>query len=154
MGTTPGGELGGTWAAPTVDATHSGSAHAARSTQAAIEAETDEATYVSPNRVRNSPGVIKAYLKIDTAGLLVANSYNITSVTDTGVGDRTIVFNTDFSNANYAAVATNTDNIASGEQHPRFLSPAVGTIRLVMTKTVSTFDLVDVASDQMFAGDQ
>lgn len=28
VGTTPGGELGGTWAAPTVDPTHSGSAHA------------------------------------------------------------------------------------------------------------------------------
>lgn len=27
VGATPGGELGGTWAAPTVDATHSGSAH-------------------------------------------------------------------------------------------------------------------------------
>lgn len=28
VGTTPGGELGGTWASPTVDATHSGSTHA------------------------------------------------------------------------------------------------------------------------------
>lgn len=28
VGTTPGGELGGTWGSPTVDATHSGSAHA------------------------------------------------------------------------------------------------------------------------------
>ena len=27
VGTTPGGELGGTWVSPTVDATHSGSAH-------------------------------------------------------------------------------------------------------------------------------
>lgn len=27
VGTTPGGELGGTWASPTIDATHSGSAH-------------------------------------------------------------------------------------------------------------------------------
>lgn len=27
VGTSPGGELGGTWASPTVDATHSGSAH-------------------------------------------------------------------------------------------------------------------------------
>lgn len=36
VGTTPGGELGGTWASPTVDATHSGSTHAA--TQAAAEA--------------------------------------------------------------------------------------------------------------------
>lgn len=29
VGTTPGGELGGTWASPTVDATHSGSTHSA-----------------------------------------------------------------------------------------------------------------------------
>ena len=36
VGATPGGELGGTWGAPTVDATHSGSTHAA--TQAAAEA--------------------------------------------------------------------------------------------------------------------
>lgn len=36
VGATPGGELGGTWAAPTVDAAHSGSTHAA--TQAAAEA--------------------------------------------------------------------------------------------------------------------
>ena len=31
VGTTPGGELGGTWASPTVDAVHSGSAHHAQS---------------------------------------------------------------------------------------------------------------------------
>lgn len=36
VGATPGGELGGTWASPTVDASHSGSTHAA--TQAAAEA--------------------------------------------------------------------------------------------------------------------
>ena len=36
VGTTPGGELGGTWAAPTVDATHAGSSHA--DVQAAAEA--------------------------------------------------------------------------------------------------------------------
>jgi len=36
VGTSPGGELGGTWASPTVDATHSGSTHAA--VQAAAEA--------------------------------------------------------------------------------------------------------------------
>jgi hypothetical protein len=35
-GTTPQGELGGTWGSPTVDTTHSGSSHAA--TQAAAEA--------------------------------------------------------------------------------------------------------------------
>ena len=36
VGTAPGGELGGTWASPTVDSSHAGSTHAA--TQAAAEA--------------------------------------------------------------------------------------------------------------------
>lgn len=36
VGLTPGGELGGTWAAPTVDATHSGSAHLALATNAIV----------------------------------------------------------------------------------------------------------------------
>ena len=36
VGTTPGGELGGTWSSPTVDATHSGSAHIALSTATPI----------------------------------------------------------------------------------------------------------------------
>lgn len=34
VGTTPGGELGGTWGSPTVDATHSGSSHAGIQTAA------------------------------------------------------------------------------------------------------------------------
>lgn len=41
VGTTPGGELGNTWASPTVDASHSGSTHAA--TQAAAEATASSA---------------------------------------------------------------------------------------------------------------
>lgn len=37
VGTSPGGELGGTWASPTVDATHSGSAHASAMQEALLE---------------------------------------------------------------------------------------------------------------------
>ena len=39
VGTAPGGELGGTWAAPTVDATHSGSAHHTRGHDPALAAD-------------------------------------------------------------------------------------------------------------------
>lgn len=41
VGTTPGGELGGTWAFPTVDATHSGSAHTDFIAKAIIDAKGD-----------------------------------------------------------------------------------------------------------------
>lgn len=44
VGTTPGGELGGTWASPTVDTTHSGSSHA--DVQAAAEAASIAKTIV------------------------------------------------------------------------------------------------------------
>jgi len=43
VGTTPGGELGGTWASPTVDATHSGSAHLALGSTSSTAAAGDHA---------------------------------------------------------------------------------------------------------------
>lgn len=47
VGATPGGELGGTWAAPTVDALHSGSTHAAIQAAAQAAAEATAATNLS-----------------------------------------------------------------------------------------------------------
>jgi hypothetical protein len=47
-GTTPGGELGGTWASPTVDATHSGSTHsAATDTHIADTSDAHDASAIS-----------------------------------------------------------------------------------------------------------
>ena len=48
VGTTPGGELGGTWGSPTVDATHSGSTHsAATDTHIADTADAHDASAIS-----------------------------------------------------------------------------------------------------------
>jgi hypothetical protein len=48
VGTTPGGELGGTWASPTVDATHSGSTHdAATNTHIADATDAHDASAIS-----------------------------------------------------------------------------------------------------------
>lgn len=48
VGTTPGGELGGTWASPTVDATHSGSTHdAATNTHIADASDAHDASAIS-----------------------------------------------------------------------------------------------------------
>ena len=49
---------------------------------------------------------LRAYCRINADGTLVANSFNVASITDTGVGNRTIVWDIDFTNANYAALAT------------------------------------------------
>jgi hypothetical protein len=48
VGTSPGGELGGTWASPTVDATHSGSTHsAAADTHIADATDAHDASAIS-----------------------------------------------------------------------------------------------------------
>jgi len=44
VGTSPGGELGGTWASPTVDTTHSGSSHAGSVTFSNLDANGDVGT--------------------------------------------------------------------------------------------------------------
>jgi hypothetical protein len=44
VGTSPGGELGGTWASPTVDATHAGSTHVALGTTPSTQAFGDSAS--------------------------------------------------------------------------------------------------------------
>jgi len=58
VGTTPGGELGGTWASPTVDATHSGSAHlalGATSSTAAAGDHTHAGSGVGPLLIEDTP---------------------------------------------------------------------------------------------------
>ena len=50
VGATPGGELGGTWASPTVDATHSGSAHLALGSTSSTAAAGDHTHATDPGR--------------------------------------------------------------------------------------------------------
>jgi hypothetical protein len=47
VGTTPGGELGGTWASPTVDASHSGTTHAGAIATAEGYADTQDVAHVA-----------------------------------------------------------------------------------------------------------
>ena len=90
VGTTPGGELGGTWASPTVDASHSGSTHAA--TQSA--AETTAATALSGHAAAADPhtgyqresekGIANGYAALDS-GILVPIAQLPTGTTGTTV---------------------------------------------------------------------
>jgi len=61
---------------------------------------------VYPNRVRNHPGVAKAWVRYSNSSTItIAASYNVTSMTDNGVGDATVNFTTPMSGSSYAAVA-------------------------------------------------
>jgi hypothetical protein len=80
VGTSPGGELGGTWPSPTVDATHSGSSHAA--VQAAAEATAASALATHEADTTSIHGIT------DTANLYVAGGTDV-AVADGGTGAST-----------------------------------------------------------------
>ena len=83
------------WAAP--------SGGPSQATQADIEAETNQDTYIPPDLIKNSPGVAKAWALTAADGTSNTVAYNMASLTDSGTGDRVYVFDVDFSSANYAA---------------------------------------------------
>lgn len=76
-----------------------------QATQAAIEAETNEDTYLPPDLIKHSPGVPKGWVTADTIGSF-SGSYNVSSITDVGTGIIRVNWTVAFSDANYTVVAT------------------------------------------------
>lgn len=74
-------------------------------TQADQEAASSLLKTVSPGRQQYHPSAAKAWVHFDAAGNLTA-SYNMTSVTDSGTGNFSPVWATDFSSTAYCVVAT------------------------------------------------
>jgi hypothetical protein len=75
---------------------------ASQANQAAIEAATDENTYIPPDLLIHSRGVAKVWCNITAAGVLSSPDHGVSTVGDTGTGDRDINFTTAFSDADMA----------------------------------------------------
>ena len=69
--------------------------------QTAIEARTNEDTYIPPDLLQHHKGVAKAWCMVSAAGTLNTPSYNIDSIHDTGTGNRLVTFVTSFSNSQF-----------------------------------------------------
>lgn len=122
----------------------------AEATKTQVEDETSGALYVPPDLVTNSPGVAKGRCAIDNGGALESGSVNVASVTDTGTGDRTIVWDTDFSATTYQVVSTILGNFTGHICNHR--TRAVGSVRLLVT--TSSDVLADAGSSTVAWGDQ
>ena len=113
----------------------SGGSGPSQAIQAAIEAETNEDTYLPPDLLKHHPGVGKAWANFDQA-VIVNGSYNVDSVTDVGVGDWTVVFTTDFSALGYLAIANNRDDSGGGDRKNTYAAEdAVGSCAVIMINT-------------------
>ena len=75
-------------------------------TKAEMEGETAVAHFVPPDFVKNSPGVAKAWVRMEDDGSEESPSYNIDGITST-TGARTITWDVDFSTAVYVITSSN-----------------------------------------------
>jgi len=75
--------------------------------QSEMETGTDTGRIVCPGRQHFHPGHPKCWVQVTGAGSpTISSSYNITSITDTGVGILTVTIANDFSSVNYCAIVT------------------------------------------------
>jgi hypothetical protein len=137
----------GAGAAPTFQSSSSIS----QATQGAIEAETNENTYIPPDLINFNPGVVKGWVAYNHSGPAVLASRNVTSVADNSTGDFTVTWATDFSSTSYAAFVDATNATYTwGIVH----TIAAGTTRC-LTGQHSDNSLTDTANSMVLAvGDQ
>lgn len=111
---------------------------AAVATQAQMETATSTSLIVTPGRTQYHPGVAKAWAMADNAGGINA-SYNVASVTDSGVGQIVFNWSTAFSSGSYGVVAC--CRHASAARITQVDSLATSSV------TVETWDDVGVLAD-------
>jgi len=77
-----------------------------------------------------------------TGTVAIRSSYNVSSITDNGTGDYTLNFTTALSDANYAAIATSSQNVATGYNWSigvsQATSPTTSALRLLAINGVGT----------------
>lgn len=78
VGTSPGGELSGTWASPTVDASHSGSTHAAVQAAAEATAAADLSAHITDTTDAHDASAIS----VDTTGYVNSSATELQALAD------------------------------------------------------------------------
>ena len=121
----------------------------AQANQAALAAETNEDTYAPPDLLRHHKGVAKAWAMVAAAGTLNSPSYNVDSVTDTGTGDRTVIFTIDFSNQQYNVHGLSDQNAISIYAE----RTAAGSSRFLTLNNAATPSVADAYSGMAYFGD-
>jgi hypothetical protein len=138
---------------------------AAAASQADQETSTSTTTYVSPGRQQFHPSAAKFWVRSPGSSTMTS-SYNMTSITDNGVGIFNLNIATDFSNANYTFMGMATQSSDVGTSDLRSIcydngggtGPLAAGVLPVSTKTIATGSGAIAAVDCIFGvvgfGDQ
>jgi|CXWL01.1.fsa_nt_gi hypothetical protein len=111
----------------------------AAASQAEMEAGASLTVYVSPGRQHNHPSAVKFWINFNGTGTIAQRtSYNVTSITDNGVGDYTVTIATDFSSADwvpFSMIGRDTTAAAAMGIHAELYRAvmAAGTLRVLVS---------------------
>ena len=122
-------------------------------TQAEQEAGSSNTVVVTPGRQHFHPSAAKAWCQATVAGALTSAAYNMTSVTDGGVGQITFTIATDFSGANWMSLVYGqiaAGGSSAGTYVTHISAIAAGTVSGVMVN-MGDFQVSDPSS-WMFLG--
>ena len=124
-----------------------------QATQAEAEAESNIDRYVPPDLLHFGPWASKAWCNWHMNGTQAIDaSYNITSITDDGLGRTTVTIATDFSSVNYN-VGSSANGAARNINHAVVAANAVGSLDVGgFDNANGDFDLED--ADITLFGDQ
>jgi hypothetical protein len=102
-------------------------------TAAEIAAETVVDKFIRPDRLKNAPGVAKAWVNFNGttgAGAAIRDSYNVSSVTEVGSGAYRINFATPMANTNYSVGGMSTLKV------PYYVHPQINSLADMLTTSV------------------
>lgn len=110
-------------------------------TQAELEAQTVN-KLVTAALLKYHPGVPKAWVNFNGTGVVaIRSSYNVTSITDNGVGDYTINFTTAFSGTTYTPVFGHSPSGVSGAVGAWNVGVKTDAVGVPTTKTASAVQI-------------
>lgn len=126
-----------------------------QATQSALEATTNEDTYAPPDLMHHHPGMIKVWGIIGGGGDLKSIDYNVASVTDTGAGDRMIIFTVAFSSTLYCStIAMASADTSQFFPYMNYLGSASQIRHTIYSGDSAAMGLADMACSFMISGDQ
>jgi len=131
--------------------------HRPIATQAQQEAATSVAAVVTPGRQHSHPSAAKFWVKWNSTGTTRLASYNVTSVTNTGVGNETVTIDTDFSSADWVPFGmgnTSSSVDATASAHLAYGTMAAGALQVLITNGANPEAFVDATIGVGGFGDQ
>ena len=103
----------------------------------------------SPPGLVGDPGVAKVNVSIAADGSEEGNAYNVASITDTTLGDRTIVIDVDFGAVDYSIGNSNVSQTIAFIRHDS-ATIAVGSVRLEIINAANSARLDHKTGTAMF----